>query len=68
MLTTNFLPSDRLQLQGQSDPLCCVDAFDTSISNWMRYVNCARSEAETNLVAFQYKAHIYYKTLFLITK
>ncbi|KAK8378355.1 hypothetical protein O3P69_011093 [Scylla paramamosain] len=51
------------RLRGQSDALCCVDAVDATISNWMRYVNCARSEAETNLGAFQYKAHIYYKTL-----
>ena len=28
----------------------------------MRYVNCATSETEQNLVAFQYKGEIYYRT------
>ena len=31
-------------------------------SNWMRYVNCARSELEQNLVAYQYQGQIYYRT------
>ncbi|XP_064463549.1 histone-lysine N-methyltransferase PRDM9-like [Ornithodoros turicata] len=39
-----------------------VDARPLSLSNWMRYVNCANSEAEQNLVAFQYKGSIYYRT------
>ena len=29
----------------------------------MRYVNCARVESEQNLVAFQYQASIYYRTI-----
>ncbi|XP_042884431.1 histone-lysine N-methyltransferase PRDM9-like [Penaeus japonicus] len=28
----------------------------------MRYVNCSRTEAETNLSAFQFKGQIYYRT------
>ena len=28
----------------------------------MRYVNCARSEFEQNLVAFQHRGHIFYRT------
>ncbi|XP_052257407.1 zinc finger protein 492-like [Dreissena polymorpha] len=40
-----------------------VDAQDKSTSNWMRYVNCAMTEADQNLVAFQYKGGIYYCTL-----
>ena len=32
-----------------------IDAQDPSKSNWMRYVNCARTEDEQNLVAFQFK-------------
>ncbi|XP_064463850.1 histone-lysine N-methyltransferase PRDM9-like [Ornithodoros turicata] len=39
-----------------------VDARPLSVSNWMRYINCANSEAEQNLVAFQYKGSIYYRT------
>ncbi|ROT76326.1 putative histone-lysine N-methyltransferase PRDM7, partial [Penaeus vannamei] len=40
----------------------CIDAVDSAVSNWMRYVNCSRTEAETNLSTFQYKGQIYYKT------
>ncbi|XP_052268103.1 zinc finger protein 726-like isoform X2 [Dreissena polymorpha] len=35
----------------------------TATSNWMRYVNCAMKEADTNLVALQNKEGIYYCTL-----
>ncbi|KAA0703655.1 Histone-lysine N-methyltransferase PRDM9 [Triplophysa tibetana] len=38
-----------------------VDAKRETHSNWMRYVNCARSEEEQNLVAFQYKEAILYR-------
>ncbi|KAF5894031.1 histone-lysine N-methyltransferase PRDM9-like, partial [Clarias magur] len=30
-------------------------------ANWMRYVNCARNDAEQNLVAFQYRGGILYR-------
>lgn len=39
-----------------------VDGHDESSSNWMRFVNCPRSEDEQNLVAFQYRGKIYYRT------
>ncbi|XP_052235528.1 histone-lysine N-methyltransferase PRDM9-like isoform X2 [Dreissena polymorpha] len=39
-----------------------VDAQDKATSNWMRYVNCAMTEADQNLVAFQYKGGIHYCT------
>lgn len=39
-----------------------VDARPLSESNWMRYVNCAPSEDRQNLMAFQYKGAIYYRT------
>ncbi|KAH3773135.1 hypothetical protein DPMN_174489 [Dreissena polymorpha] len=39
-----------------------VDAQNKATSNWMRYVNCAMTEADQNLVAFQYKGGIYYCT------
>ena len=39
-----------------------VDGHDESNSNWMRFVNCSRSEDEQNLVAFQYRGKIYYRT------
>ena len=40
-----------------------IDAEDTSTSNWMRYVNCARNEEEQNLLAFQFHGQIYYRTI-----
>ena len=38
-----------------------VDAGDSSRSNWLRLVNCARFEQEQNLMAFQYKGQMYYR-------
>ncbi|XP_042884409.1 zinc finger protein 135-like [Penaeus japonicus] len=53
-------------MAGRSEVLAirntCIDAVDCAISNWMRYVNCSRTEAETNLSAFQFKGQIYYRT------
>ncbi|XP_066552076.1 histone-lysine N-methyltransferase PRDM9 [Amia ocellicauda] len=31
-------------------------------TNWMRFVNCARDEDEQNLVAFQYRGQVYYRS------
>ncbi|KAI7793175.1 histone-lysine N-methyltransferase PRDM9 [Triplophysa rosa] len=38
-----------------------IDARRETHSNWMRYVNCALSEEEQNLVAFQYEGAILYR-------
>ncbi|CAL8260315.1 unnamed protein product [Arctogadus glacialis] len=35
-----------------------IDAARETHSNWMRYVNCARNQEETNLLAVQYKGSI----------
>ncbi|XP_052243929.1 PR domain zinc finger protein 5-like isoform X1 [Dreissena polymorpha] len=40
-----------------------VDAQNKATSNWMIYVNCAMTEADQNIVAFQYKGGIYYCTM-----
>ena len=40
-----------------------VDAKDTSMSNWLRYVNCARHISEQNVVASTCGGHIYYRTI-----
>ncbi|KAH3819004.1 hypothetical protein DPMN_120734 [Dreissena polymorpha] len=40
-----------------------VDAQNKATSNWMRYVNCAMTDADRNLVGLQYKGGIYYCTL-----
>jgi hypothetical protein len=34
-----------------------MDGYDTSKSNWMRYVNPAYSSVSQNLIACQYKVH-----------
>ncbi len=39
-----------------------IDGSDPSVSNWMRFVNCARHEEEQNLLAYQYHGNIYYRT------
>ncbi|KAM8777576.1 histone-lysine N-methyltransferase PRDM9-like [Rhynchonycteris naso] len=39
-----------------------VNGEDESWANWMRYVNCARNDEEQNLVAFQYRRQIFYRT------
>ncbi|XP_069044123.1 histone-lysine N-methyltransferase PRDM9-like isoform X2 [Lepisosteus oculatus] len=39
-----------------------IDAKSETSSNWMRFVNCARNEAEQNLVAFQYCGQILFRT------
>ncbi|XP_059143954.1 histone-lysine N-methyltransferase PRDM9-like [Physella acuta] len=38
-----------------------VDASDSSDSNWMRFVNCARCEDEQCVTAYQHKGEIYYR-------
>nr|XP_022308109.1 zinc finger protein 626-like [Crassostrea virginica] len=50
------------QIYKHGQPSHFVNAFKEPLSNWMRYVNCARSEFEQNLVAFQHRGHIFYRT------
>ncbi|CAB4013746.1 histone-lysine N-methyltransferase PRDM9-like [Paramuricea clavata] len=38
-----------------------IDGKESSQSNWLRFVNCARSEEEQNLVAYQYRGDIFYR-------
>ncbi|CAK1592025.1 unnamed protein product [Parnassius mnemosyne] len=44
-------------------PKHVVDAADGDRSNWMRYVNCSRNWNEQNLLAYQYKGQVYYRTI-----
>ena len=46
----------------KTDPFY-IDGQDEKQSNWLRYVNCARTKQEQNCEAFQYKGQIYYKAL-----
>ncbi|XP_053387483.1 zinc finger protein 271-like isoform X2 [Mercenaria mercenaria] len=50
------------QIYKDGKPSHFVDAQDKVHSNWMRYVNCATSEEVQNLVAFQFKGGIYYRS------
>uniref|UniRef100_A0A6P7FMZ7 Zinc finger Y-chromosomal protein-like n=1 Tax=Diabrotica virgifera virgifera TaxID=50390 RepID=A0A6P7FMZ7_DIAVI len=45
-----------------------VDASDEKISNYLRYVNCARNVYEQNVIAFQYQGQLYYRTSKMISK
>ena len=40
-----------------------IDGFDSSKSNWMRFVNPAHSESHQNLVACQIQQDIYFYTV-----
>ncbi|CAG0897701.1 unnamed protein product [Cyprideis torosa] len=42
---------------------CYIDGFDTSRSNWMRYVNPAYTTQGQNLVACQYEGNIYFYSI-----
>ncbi|XP_069364417.1 histone-lysine N-methyltransferase PRDM9-like [Maniola hyperantus] len=45
-----------------------IDAGDANNSNWMRYVNCSRHWCEQNLVAYQYRGELYYRTIKIIPR
>ncbi|CAH0549348.1 unnamed protein product [Brassicogethes aeneus] len=45
-----------------------VNAMDEKNSNWLRYVNCARHVNEQNIIAFQYRGKLYYRTFKNIKK
>ncbi|UYV81383.1 PRDM9 [Cordylochernes scorpioides] len=50
------------QLYGGGKRPRYVDASQESCSNWLRYINCANMESRQNLVAFQYRGHIFYRS------
>ena len=51
-----------LQIEQAGKVSYFIDAQDRTVSNWMRYVNCARYGEEQNVQAFQYRKKIYYRT------
>ena len=51
-----------LQIEQSGKVSYFIDAQDKTVSNWMRYVNCARYGEEQNVQAFQYRKKIYYRT------
>src|SRR5277367_5032843 len=40
-----------------------MDAAIISKSNWMRYVNCAKTEKHENVVAMQFRGEIFYRAV-----
>ena len=40
-----------------------IDGSDPEHSNHLRYINCACNESEQNLVAYQFKGKIFYRTV-----
>ncbi len=63
--TRTFIRSRNLTLQVYKDGRLshCIDGLDPRRSNWMRYVNPARSAAQQNLVACQVQQDIYFYTV-----
>ncbi|XP_059172806.1 zinc finger protein 391-like isoform X2 [Physella acuta] len=55
----NILSDSQIFKDGR--PSHFVDASDSSDSNWMRFVNCARCEDEQCVTAYQHKGEIYYR-------
>lgn len=53
VISSDFLP----QIRGRPDVE--IDSEDTSMSNWVRYVNCARNYIEENLTAMQIQNEIF---------
>ncbi|XP_054719286.1 histone-lysine N-methyltransferase PRDM9-like [Uloborus diversus] len=39
-----------------------IEGADEKSSNWLRFVNCANVEEKQNLVAFQFRKDVYYRT------
>lgn len=51
------------QIKSNGKVVKIVDGQDPKKSNFMRYINCACYESQQNMVAYQYKGNIYYRTV-----
>lgn len=60
--TTSQVNSLYLQIIENGRVTHVIDARDEKYSNWLRFVNCARNDVEQNLVAFQFRGEIYYRS------
>jgi len=56
-----------IQIKKNGSEAYYVDGKNEEHANWMRFVNCARNEAEQNLISFQYHGDIYYRTIKHVT-
>ena len=61
LLTRLSLPSSQIYTDGRLHHF--IDGYDVHHSNWMRYVNPARSLAEQNLVACQNGGDVFFYTI-----
>ena len=52
----------QLQIKQEGVKSFYIDGRDELSSNWLRFINCARTEEEQNIVAFQFHGKIYYRT------
>lgn len=56
-----------VQIKRNGSEAYYIDGKNEEHGNWMRFVNCARHEAEQNLISFQYHGDIYYRTIKHVT-
>ncbi|CAH2062320.1 unnamed protein product, partial [Iphiclides podalirius] len=60
---SNVQPRRVYPIHSRVGPAYAVDAADDDHANWMRYVNCSRNWQQQNLLAYQYRGQIYYRTI-----
>ena len=58
----DYVFCDSFKIKPNDDDSYYIDGRSEDDSNWLRFVNCARTEEEQNLVAFQYHGNIYYRS------
>lgn len=51
-----------MQIRREGERAYYMDGKDPKSTNWLRFINCARNEEEQNMVAFQYRGQIFYRT------
>ena len=51
------------QIKSKGKVVKIVDGKDPKKSNFMRYINCACFESQQNMVAYQYKGQIFYRSV-----
>ena len=51
-----------MQIRREGERAYYMDGKDPKSTNWLRFINCARNEEEQNVVAFQYRGQIFYRT------
>ena len=57
-----YIISTQTQIRREGEKAYYIDGKDPTSSNWLRFINCARIEEEQNMVAFQYRGQIFYRT------